>query len=796
MANLNTFCVGNGTILGAGQTAVPCREYNGRYLWILEVAWNGEFTGQNEAADGRLVAPVRWRRGKENYINHSGSGLEAVRPGELSFNLKNFDGRYDPYDPTSVVYGISPQGLEVKLSVAVITTGTPGEPYPVFKGYITSFTPVSGSDHVNVTCKDELENLSNQDLTTDLKFNIPIHEAIQTVLDGAGISDYDLEPGTMPLTLFSMSNENALSVLNELANASLGQIFVTKSGKVRYYPINYGGMATYNIDQANVWKEFPIAQPWDGKRTHIKVSANRWARTQVKVLWSSPQDIALVAGGSKTFDVEFSGTCQPIQLDPNKGDYTLWGNGTTRYITATISNITASGCTVTITNNGPYPGSTYIKIRGRQFVQSYASQSRGYIPWQTWVPTSQKQNSTKVICKAGDDSIPQKKRSYFVLDSPYLHDAGYAQAWADLLKTHLENGAKNPRITLQTYSIASLMYAPELFDVIHYSSAAKNIDNDFYLGHIEGQWLEPNGQDVLIRFSLINHLVSNTAVAPEGITEINDEVPEDGGGGGDGNQPTDGSGNPILPPPIGADCPSNAPANGPFGLGATGIYYNIAGQNYAIAAFSGRARGAVTHLNPTSITIAATAESTEDGLTWTPCPVPPLSVNLYQNSNVIFTMSMSNGTAVLNFGGTRNITSVSVGIETGAPIFNRGEAFGSGTSNANDAAWKTGPSADEGVISVVPTSEFNGGSGNVGEGLSISADGFNAMGSFYDKTIENEWIESFYDWPGGTIRYRPRDTIFHDNSGTASGDFHFAIATGSIRVTVTNFTISNVCPAV
>lgn len=661
MAKYGTFCYGNGTLYGTGD-AQPCNNYTGRYIWVLEIDWDGDgaFDGTNEA-DGRLIAPVSWRRGRESFVNRQGSGLEAIYPGELTLTLDNHDGRYDPYDASGVLYGRVPQGMAMRLVVYTVVAGVAGTRYPVFTGFVSDIQPVSGREEVTVTCVDEIETLQNQDISLPLMLSTYTGTAIRAILDQVGITGYSVPDGSVPQTLVSINNANAMQEINEMVSAALSVLFVDREGHIRYYDVTTDALAQdHTITEDKVLKVFSISQPWENRRTHIKVAANRWVRTAIKILWQTTQDIALTAGQTKTFEVEFSGICEAIQLDPYAGDYSLvglgyLGSGST-WIAASISNIKPSGCTVTMTNNGPFPTSTYIKIRGREYVQSYPAASRGYVPWQTYVPVPSRTRSTKTVYTAGDDSIPARKRSYYTLDSRYMQDGNYAAAFADLLKTHLENGHKNPVITLQTGDNA-LMWGIELFDNVHFTSATKGIDNDYVLGQVEGQWRDSNGQDVEITYRLIDRLTSNTYITPEGITEIPEETED----------PDTTPGGTPSDPGRDDECDLyNAVANGPYDLGQGGQIYYAYGETArtVTASYPCNARGSLTHTNPTRVKLTYTVEyTTNQGATWNPSNISiPMTAQLMSGETVVASQSMYNGSAVFAFAGMKPITGVSVNV--------------------------------------------------------------------------------------------------------------------------------------
>lgn len=808
---------------GATQEAGAQPSYTGRYLWILEVAWDGSYSGTNEAP-GRLMTPCRGKRGKSAYVNRKGSGLEPIYAGEMTITLDNTDGRYDPYDSNSVIYGTNPQGKPIRLRVKDLPSGVT---YPVFEGHIEDIQPVSyPKKQVTITCSDDIEALSKSRVTIPLTFNTTASAAIEAILNNAGFGNYAIEASTHPLTLFSLNKTNAMQEINSLTQASLGQVFVTRDGVIRYYSLGYDGMAEETIDEADILKEIRILQPWDTLCTHIEITANRWVRTQVKKIWESPADIALTAGQTKTFEVSWSGICEPVALDPRLGDYSLVGQGylgsSSGWITAGLSSITASGCTVSITNTSAFPTSTYLRIRGREYVQSYpASNNQGYVPWQTWVPTTQRQDtSTKIVCTAGDSTIAERNRAYLTMDNQYIQDAAFAQAYADALKAHLENGSKNPVITFENAVDPAQQFGVELFDKVTLTSATLGINAAYYLGQCEWWWEHDSGQAVKTRYTLINHLVSSTAAGttPEGLQTINDEQNSGSPGGEDPN------GNPQLPGQQGGDCNSYAPANGPYPLGGNGTYFNTAGANVITGAMSCRARGSLTHQNPTTVQLTAQATSVTTGL---PVTMPTLTARLYRGITSVAASTMRNGLATFAISGTQDINSVAVEINAGGSA-----TTGSYTGDGGDYWYgdegmsiiEIGSEAD--TASLTNTAHTDQSSGQIAGYIIIDL-GFTAQGGAFGvrwNTVSPGGNPPAYgtvdvsadgsSWSNGgeqgistyqgTSRLAAGNRYFrirHTNAANVMFAYCYLteyepVESADTKVEVTNFTISNICPIV
>jgi len=618
MAKWGTFKWGTSK-WGAGQTPGPQPTYTAPYVWVIEIAWTGSFSGANEADK---VTSLRIERGKEYFVSRNGDGLEPSTPGRASFTLDNTDGRYDPYNTSSPLYPFVACDKQVRITLRDVNNSFTS--YPVFMGWISDLRPVSGSgDAVSVECVDDMEGLSRQDATVEMKFNTNTTDAITAVLDNVDYHNRDITTSDNPITLFSVEDQNAMDILNELAEGSLGQFFCDRTGKIRYYSLRYNSQPTHVIDQADVLKQFTIAQPWDEKRTRVTTFGNRWIRTTERVVWASSGILIVPGSSSIDFDISFSNPTIPITpvagRDYSVGISNIVGGVAVPALSAQLSNVTPKSCTVTISNAATTPRDTYLKVRGSEFLTSYPVRQRRYVPGAS--QSEMQEVSTKVKTTVEDNSVPASLRSSFVLDNAFLQDAGFSAAYASLLLGHLRFASKNPVITMRNCATPALQFGVELQDYVTFTSAKKEIDNTYRLGKVVHEWLSPTGQDVQTTYHLINVLQSTQSIVGDGeiIIEI---IDPDGGGDGD----TPGGGNnpppPTQPPDTGdpiVNCPADSPANGPQWIPEMMRSVQNTGSSFIRAQTSFVARGGATHANPSRWEMVCRLEIASDsGLGWVP----------------------------------------------------------------------------------------------------------------------------------------------------------------------------------
>ena len=560
MAKYGTFRYGTGTKYGTGAASTQ-PTFTGSLIWICGVEWNGSYSGTSE----RMI-DYRSSRGSAYTIAASGGGFEPLQIGNCTVVLDNHDDRYNPYNTGSPLYPYVSPGKKIFIDAVDVATGTH---YQRFSGRIENITPHPFEKTVSVDCKDFGNDLEREDVTLPIKFSTNTSDAIHSVLVGAGWSKpTNIHTSDNPLTLFTVDEQNALGVIDQLTQGSLGYAFTARDGTFTYYDRTYNSMASHTVDQAVVLKDLPVKSPWDTTRKTITVYANKWARTQIKTIWTCPDSIFLAVGETKTFTIELPNPCEIIPpvsgLDYSNGPGIVSISGSTitwgTIFSLSISNITGKGCTFTVHNNVTTPQFLYnLRLRGREYVQSYSTkQDRG--SWRVWVPTPQQDTSTKKKYIHTNGAVGGK----FVLDVPYLQDGNFADAYSSSISSALATPDLAPTLKFDTRG--SDAFPIELGDKIVVTSAKLDINNTFYCLKIEERWTKDTGQSYETIIYTGRRILCNTSITPEPIPD---------GGGGDGpitTIPTD----PTLPPTTPGTPPEkypdscmitvDAPVTGPYAL--------------------------------------------------------------------------------------------------------------------------------------------------------------------------------------------------------------------------------------
>lgn len=783
------------------------------YKWILIVDWGGVSTDES----GRLLG-IRVERGITKYTNGSGDGLQDIQAGRLSLVLSNHDRRYDPRNTSSAIYPNCTNLTAIKLLVNDTSDGTQ---YPVFAGTIEDIRPGGGTEKtVTITAYDDIETLRQQTATTPLIFNTTASAAIQAIAETVGIAGGVYHASAHPLTVFALENTNALQAACDITEASLGQLFCDRLGRLTYYPLSYTGMASHALDEDNVDKDIEQTQPWDERYPSVQVYANRWARTATKVLWDYGGTFAVPSGSSRTVRAEWSQIGAVGALNYSKNTYVSAPGVLTNALSAYLSNITARSCDITVTNVSPWDQATRLQLMGKEFVTGITFSDRRYQPGAKVKGGSSATVSTKQLYSAEDTTLPQKRRAKFVLDSEYLHDGAFASAYATLLKDHLKSGLSTVTVTFATPATMAQAFGMELFDLVEFTSATLGIDDDYYLGSIRHEWSDPNPGDVRTTMVLVKLLKSSTSITPEPVVEIPEELTP---------EPPDPG---TLPPETGGgiECLADAPANGPYNLLGSGpnVLYNYGSLNVGTYSFPCQIRNNV-HTYRTLVDIAYITEATTDGgATWHATAPSAINVRAINSSGATVATATSISTSQWRFEIPSNVIAAAIIVEipTGSILALPGSVLASGSVDGNNesgivaatglavgqyysieattaSTWKTRVPDPVGYNSYRFQADWGGGytGGTVETPVSFTGSVQTDVLAVYNFDARSDYegivVRTFWEASQDSVSIRVADNggTFFDNSGSLGFIVKSALVIGSTRVTITKLTISNICPA-
>ncbi|MFA7253995.1 MAG: hypothetical protein WC107_05590 [Patescibacteria group bacterium] len=478
---------GSGTLWGqaggGGMVSVP---FSGEIVWIINIDW----TGNGAINENAYIRQIDINRGREHYLNPSGSGFEKMQPGKATLVFDNSNGRYNPYNVDSPLYGDILPGRKIQILAYIVATK---KTEVRFTGHITDLQPSADSKEVTITAEDGMRWLEDAEYSSGVIYSRMTFDAINLVLSFVNWPyQRNIQPSFQPLQVFEPGSGSSLSIIQQLAEANLGTFFIDRYGKAIFYPVNYLITTSHDIDESILLREIRISQPWETVRNKIKIIANRKGKRPESNVWTMAGIETFTAGQTKSFGATFKSS-DGLSIEYLKANTAIdgTGNDVSDNFTVTKSDITSTNCTLSVTYNGT--GTAY--LLGLFLVGSAIVSA----------PESKTASDSTSILKYGPRS--------FTLDNPWLQDRSYAAAYASILNNHLKDPHKDPIIQIQQYP--SVQYAIDLYDKINLTSATLGIDDTYTVAGIREKWLSDTGQNAVTTLYLQNVLYDSTIITPD-----------------------------------------------------------------------------------------------------------------------------------------------------------------------------------------------------------------------------------------------------------------------------------------
>jgi hypothetical protein len=249
---------------------------------------NDDGTPETDVISYALQVTIRRGRSRE---------LSSVEVGHCTIVLNNADGRFNPVYDSGAYFGNLDLYSKVQIKATLSAT-----PYPLFTGYIVSFTPDVINRRVTIQCVDEFYFLRNFHLNLAVasdKLTGDRIDAILDLFDATFSAAADLDTGQMVLPRPYWRTTDALSALQECADHDLGGIIF----------ISAGGVFTFRDRNARALAES------DGTITRMQGIEYMYAEDQLYT------DVILQAGGYEVPDGEsMIFTYQPLPFFLAKGE--------------------------------------------------------------------------------------------------------------------------------------------------------------------------------------------------------------------------------------------------------------------------------------------------------------------------------------------------------------------------------------------------------------------------------------------------------------------------------------------
>jgi len=447
-------------------------------LWGFTVAWDGYYGWGNEA--NRMVS-LRVRRGRNALLGKGGLNPYAI--GEAVGIFDNSDGRYDPYNAASPLYGHITPGKFVRIVVRDEPNTTT---YGIMRGTIADIQPIQigGKEQVRITIVDGLQWLR------DNSVNLGLFQSIQKgwpVLYITAATDWpdaewprDAQADATTQVYWWAWNQNALEAIREWDAAEWAVSFHSRDGEYMWYPNDYTHRRTLALTAGDLLAEVGRPQPWEVVRNIIRINVNTKVLDSINAIIWALQDTPSIADGAEFY-------IEPLFK------YEEWRPcGSSVTFNHTV-NAQADGGGADLTADCPLTYNAQIG-EGAQITITNNSGSLGYVTLLTVTGDAIYAPDVNVIESTSQTSQADYGKRALHIKSRWVEDTNYAIALADWLISVLADPAQYPIIQLEDQP-AKQFYL-DLYDRVELTINPLFIAGNYRVGAIEHQTIGESCQGV------------------------------------------------------------------------------------------------------------------------------------------------------------------------------------------------------------------------------------------------------------------------------------------------------------
>lgn len=489
----------------------------------FEVAWRGgsEYFAE---ADGRAenirAVGCYWRRGRSKLVNQDGRGLNRYEPGRMVITLLNYDGRYDPNNASSPLYGYIGRGKLCRLGVrrAGSTSYDADNSYEWrFAGFIMDVRAQrdsSGEASVEITAGDGWQWLQDRSCYLPVVTSEVITTFFQRMLTALQWP-WDTDFGTAETLPYLWSpGDDARTVMHQAAEAVGGHVFISGSGKLSYRQRANWPTTAQDLYEADLLKDLHQTDAWEGVFNDVSL-----AYKEAPVLWShafrywelsSLWGDAFTGGG---FDYTFFPQLPEIALAAGEnivlgGKYALDQNQHGNFVYPTLAfaildtapiqmaaifGTASAGAGVDMSEAisiefGQGGTAHKTKITNNYGATLY-SRALAVLSDVMLFPLAEPTKLTVDRSAGGAAKVFAVESPYLIQTSPFTVDALkiIADYYADLVTAAISL----PIISMEGRPDKQFI---DVLDWLYLELPTIGVQNDFYAGMVEEQWLSPNGQ--------------------------------------------------------------------------------------------------------------------------------------------------------------------------------------------------------------------------------------------------------------------------------------------------------------
>lgn len=467
---MSTCRYGDGTLYGAAGLTYGAAAVDRPVTWMFEVDWDndGIFNGENE---GLNLYSISVEAGRQFFVQSGGQGFEPVAPSKGTFLLRNFDGRYDPFNLGGPLAGMIQPGRKCRVRVQNEADGSRQD---VLVGRLTDIRPIYGEvDSVKVDVVNAVDDLKRT-IRTTVRQSIRYDAAVQACLDAFGWTDGTNIDTTVSeaMEYWWASGKSAFAEIQSITDAALGMFCIGEDGKAVYKSRISGETPLMTITDEDILDGYGVRtpMPWETIFNVIRVYARKRTLQTNVTLWQMT-DVPLVpAGESREIWATFSingeeavalSVTAPVSTTDYTGNSAQDGSGSnlTGNLVVTVTTFATSAKFVVQNNGATGAYITLLKLRGNAIVADKY----------TYVERED----------AGSKEAFGERE--LVVKSDWLQDLNTARDEADILRSRLASQRAFPRFKM--YDNFGKQFGIRLFGLVLVDFATKGISGEYRFGY-------------------------------------------------------------------------------------------------------------------------------------------------------------------------------------------------------------------------------------------------------------------------------------------------------------------------
>lgn len=434
--------------------------------WRIWVKWDGT-NWTDEASNCRNLVISR---GRDNLID--GQAFGKIKVGEATIILDNADGRYDPYNTSSPLYGLVYPGKEF----AVDDSNT-----RQFTGTVDSIKVFGINKTVEIHAVDTWKRLSEAKVTVKYDNYPHVDGAIKDVYnkavgDAKIAGDFSIDA----IKNWYAVDKNAKEVIEELAALFMDEVFVDKNGYFVYLQHNDVKSIAKTVNQSSLLKDMAIKMPWECQRNKVTyITKGTYIVNRVILVYELEDPIFLKSGDNTELEFEYKN----IKSDSYLTDVV--------YYSTLNTALDGSGDTPTINNLDWW-------TTGKSLIWSGTPDRDCYII--SFVIYG------KEVRKGSQWTVSYQSSSYttypnpITFESEYIEDVNLMKTYALFLRDWFGNINYLPTIIVE--GRPDWQFSLDLYDRITVNIPKFSLSSDYFIGGIDYEWLTDNGQLVRTTYKL------------------------------------------------------------------------------------------------------------------------------------------------------------------------------------------------------------------------------------------------------------------------------------------------------